>query len=125
MLRVKSRPIRIVLVWQVIVTVLLALLCGWFAGLQAAMSAALGGGVGLVGGVGFAVVVGMSKDKSAGGTLVTALQAEAAKIGVSIILLWAVLTTYKDVVAPVCIGSFILSILIFSMAFFVRDNGNR
>jgi ATP synthase protein I len=125
MLRVKSRPIRIVLVWQVLVTALLALLCGTFESVSAAVSAALGGGAAVAGGLGFAVVVGMSRDKSAGGTLVTALQAEAAKIGLSVILLWVVLTSYEDVVAPVCIGSFILSILIFSMAFFIRDNGNR
>jgi ATP synthase protein I len=125
MLRIKSRPIRTVLAWQLMVTVALAVLFGWAEGLHGAISAAFGGGIGIAGGVGFAAVVGMSKDKSAGGTLVTALQAESVKIGLSVILLWAVLTTYTDVMAAVCIGSFILSILIFSMAFFVRDNGNR
>jgi ATP synthase protein I len=125
MLRIKSRPIRIVLGWQAVATVILALLSGWLEGERGAISAALGGSVGIVAGIGFAMVVQKSRDKSAGGTLVTALQAESAKIGLSVILLWVVLTTYKDVIAPACIGSSVLSILIFSMAFFVRDHGSR
>jgi ATP synthase protein I len=125
MLRVKSKPIRTVLGWQLMATIALTLLSGWLEGVHGAVSAALGGSVALAAGLGFAVVVQKSKDKSAGGTLVTALQAESVKIGLSVILLWMVLTTYADVIAPACVGSFILSILIFSMAFFVRDNGNR
>jgi ATP synthase protein I len=125
MLRIKSRPIRIVLAWQLAVSVVLALLSGWLSGAHGAVSAALGGGIGLAAGVAFAFVTQKSGDKSAGGTLVTALQAESAKLGLSVILLWLVLATYDDVVAPACIGSFVLSILVFSMAFFVRDHGNR
>ena len=124
MLRIKSKPIRTVLAWQVIATAALTLVFGWFLGRHGALSAALGGAVGLAGGVGFAVAVQRGRDKSAGGTLVTALQAESVKIGLSVILLWVALTTYKDVVAAACVGSFVLSILIFSMAFFVRDNGS-
>ena len=124
-LRIKSRPIRIVLGWQAVATVILALLSAWLEGERGAISAALGGSVGIVAGIAFAAVAQKSRDKSAGGTLVTALQAESAKIGLSVILLWVVLATYKDVVAPACIGSFVLSILIFSMAFFVRDHGSR
>ena len=125
MLRVKSKPIRTVLGWQLIATIALTLLCGAMEGTHGAVSAALGGMAGLAGGLGFAIVVQISRDKSAGGTLVTALQAESVKIGLSVILLWVVLTTYPEVVAAACVGSFVLSILIFSMAFFVRDDGNR
>ncbi len=124
-LGVRSKPIRVVLGWQLIVTAFLALIAGWFEGQHGAMSAALGGGVSIVAGLGFAAVTQMSRDKSAGGTLVTALQAESVKIGLAVILLWMVLTTYEGVVVPVCVGSFALSILIFSMAFFVRDHGSR
>jgi ATP synthase protein I len=125
MLRIKSKPIRTVLRWQLIAAAALTLLSGWLGGGHGAVSAALGGAVGLAAGLGFAVVVQMGRDKSAGGTLVTALQAESVKIGLSVILLWVVLTTYPEVVAAACVGSFVLSILIFSLAFFVRDNGNR
>lgn len=124
-LRVRSKPIRTVLGWQLIATAVLALLAGVLGGTESAISALLGGAVSVVAGLGFAAVIQRSRDRSAGGTLITALQAEAVKIGLALILLWVVLTTYKDVVAPVCVGSFVVSILIFSMAFFVRDHGNR
>ncbi len=125
MLRIQSKSIRTVLVWQVIAAVFAALLAAGLGGVQGAISAALGGAVAIAAGLGFAVVVQRGRDKSAGGTLVTALQAESVKIGLSVFLLWLVLTTYAGVIAFACVGSFILSILIFSMAFFVRDNGNR
>jgi ATP synthase protein I len=55
------------------------------------------------------------------GTLATALRAEAAKIMVAVLLLWLVFATYKQVVAVGFIGSFAVSILLFGMAFFVRE----
>ena len=125
MLRIQSKPIRTVLTWQLIATAALTLFTGWYFGVDGAVSAALGGAAGLAGGLGFAMVLQRGRDKSAGGTLVTALQAESVKIGLSVLLLWLVLTNYDDVIASACVGSFILSILIFSMAFFVRDHGSR
>ena len=35
--------------------------------------------------------------------------------------LWLVLASYAEVVAPAFFGSFVATILIFSMAFFVRE----
>jgi ATP synthase protein I len=125
MLRVESKAVRVVLGWQVTASIVCGLLAAWLDGFHGAVSAALGGAVGVLAGLGFALVIQLNSDKSAGGTLVTALQAEAVKIGLAVTLLWLVLTTYRDVIASVCVGSFIFSMLIFSMAFFVRDNGNR
>jgi ATP synthase protein I len=127
MIRIKSKPIRAVLLWQLIATSVLALVAGMLEGVHGAASAGLGGGVSVVAGLGFAAVTQwMCRDKSAGGTLVTALQAEGVKIGLAVTLLWVVLASYKDVVPAACVGSFIVTILVFSMAFFVRDdNGNR
>lgn len=121
MLRIQSKPVRTVLVWQVVMTVLLAVIAGLLAGIHGAASAALGGSVGVVAGLAFAMVMQSSSMQSADGTIVTALRAEATKIGLAVILLWLVLALYKDVVLIVFIGSFIVSILVFSMAFFVRD----
>ena len=45
-----SKPIRVVLQWQLGVTVALALLAGWLAGMHGALSAALGGAVSLCAG---------------------------------------------------------------------------
>jgi ATP synthase protein I len=121
MLRIRSRPVRTVLVWQVLLTALLAVIAGLFAGIHGAVSATLGGLVSIIAGVAFAMVMQSSNIQSADGTVVAALRAEATKIGLAVILLWLVPALYKDVVLIVFIGSFIVSILVFSMAFFVRD----
>jgi ATP synthase protein I len=121
MLRIQSKPVRTVLVWQVVLTVLLAVIAGLVAGTHGAASAALGGSVSVIAGLAFAMVMQSSNMQSADGTIVAALRAEATKIGLAVILLWLVLALYKDVVLIVFIGSFIFSILVFSMAFFVRD----
>jgi len=121
MLRIRSKPVRKVLVWQVVVTAILAICAGLLAGGRGAASAALGGSVSIVAGLAFAIVMQSSDVRSADGTVVAALRAEAIKIGLAVLLLWLVLALYKDVVLIVFIGSFILSILVFSMAFFVRD----
>jgi len=120
-LRIQSKPVRIVLVWQVVATASLAVIAGALAGIHGAASAALGGLVSVAAGLAFAVVMQSSDTRSADRTIIAALRAEAMKIGLAVILLWLVLALYKDVVLIVFIGSFIFSILVFSMAFFVRD----
>ena len=121
MLRIQSKPIRTVMVWQAIVTVLTAVIAGLLAGIHGAASAALGGTVSVIAGLAFAMVMQSNNMQSADGTIIAALRAEATKIGLAVILLWLVLALYKDVVLIVFIGSFIVSILVFSMAFFVRE----
>jgi uncharacterized membrane protein len=59
---------------------------------------------------------------SAGGILFGALRAEGVKIGLIAILLWAVLAAYAKVVMLAFLGTFLATILIFSMAFFVREH---
>ena len=120
-LQIQSKPVRIVLWWQVVVTVLLAAVAGLLTGIHGIASAVLGGGVRVLAGLAFAFVMQSGRSQSADGTVVAALRAEAIKVGLAVILLWLVLALYKDVVAIVFIGSFILSMLVFSMAFFVRD----
>lgn len=115
------RPIRTVLLWQAGATAALALVGGLLAGVDGALSAALGGAVSIAAGWASAVVAAKGKAQSAGGVLVGALRAEAVKIGLIAFLLWLVLTTYENVVAPALLGSFVITVLIFTMAFFVRE----
>ena len=121
-----SKPIRVVLQWQLAVTAGLMLLAGLLAGMHGALSAALGGAVSLCAGGVSAVVAGWGSagagKVSAGGILVGALRAEGVKIGLIAVLLWLVLATYDEVVMIAFLGSFMATILIFSMAFFVRGN---
>ena len=120
-LQIQSKPVRVVLWWQVVVTVLLSTIAGLLTGIHGIASAVLGGLVSVIAGLAFALVMQSGTSQSAGGTVVAALRAEATKIGLAVILLWLVLALYKDVVPIVFIGSFIFSMLVFSMAFFVRD----
>jgi ATP synthase protein I len=116
-----SRPIRTVLRWQLVATVALTLIAGAWAGGHGALSAALGGAVSICSGLASAVVVSLGRAKSPEGALIAVLRAEAVKIGLIVALLWLVLATYRDVAVPVFIGSFLLTVVIFAMAFFVRE----
>ena len=120
--RVLSKPIRTVIRWQLYATAALTILAGVLAGAHGALSAALGGAVSIGAGAMSAVVAAKGGNRSAGGVLVAALTAEAVKIGLMVILLWAVLVTYDGVVVAAFVGSFVVTAVIFAMAFFVREN---
>jgi len=81
----------------------------------------LGGSIGIVAGLAFAALAARSKPKSAGEALYTALRAELVKVVLMILLLWVVLAMYRDVVAIGLIGTFIATVLIFTMAVWVRE----
>jgi ATP synthase protein I len=121
MLRGLSKPIRTVLRWQGMATAALMLTAGVLAGVHGALSAALGGAVSIVSGVVAAVVAARGRPGSAGGVLFAALGAEAVKIGLIVVLLWLVLMMYEGVVVTAFLGTFIVTALVFAMAFFVRD----
>ena len=121
MLRHLSKPVYTVLRWQLAASALLALAAGWLAGLHGAISAVAGGLVSVIAGLAAAFVASRGDTKSAGGLVVGALRAEGVKIGLIALLLWLVLMTYPGVVITAFMASFILTVLIFAMAFFVRD----
>ena len=121
MVLVQSKAIRTVLRWQMITTGAMTLVLGLLTSVHGAVSAMLGGLVSICAGISFSIVISLSRSNSLAGTLLTAFRAEAAKVTVAVVLLWLVFATYKDVVAVGFIGSFAISILIFGMAFFVRE----
>lgn len=121
-LHVQSKTIRTVLRWQVLATAVAAVLAGWLAGPHGAISATLGGSIGIVAGLIFAVLASRGgKAGSAGEALYGALRAEAIKLVVMVFLLWLVFVTYREVVAIGLIGTFSASVLIFAMAVIVRE----
>ena len=107
--------------WQAGATVVIAVLSGLLAGANGALSALLGGVVNISAVVVYAVVLGISNPSSAGATVAAMFRAEASKILVIILQLWLVLTTYKDVVPAAFFATFVITVLLFSMAFFDRD----
>jgi ATP synthase protein I len=117
-----SKPIRTVLKWQLLATAALTLLAAVLAGAHGALSAGLGGAVSVCAGWVSGLVAATGKGESAGGVLVTALKAEGVKLGVIACLLGIVLVVYAEVVVPVFLGSFVVTAVIFSMAFFVREH---
>ena len=111
-----TKPIRRVLKWQAGVTVAMAAVAGLVVGGHGALSAVLGGVVNITAVVVYAVVLGISKPASAGGTVAALFRAEAGKILVIILQLGLVLLTYKDLVPAVFFGSFVITVLLFRMA---------
>ena len=121
MLRALRRPIRTVLVWQLAATAVMAVTAALLADTTSALSAAAGGGVSIIAGLTSALVASLSNPKSAGAVLAGALRAEAVKLGLALLLVWLVLANYPETVVAVFIGAFVLTMLIFSTAFFVRE----
>ena len=121
MLRQLRRPVLTVLKWQLLATTALALISGLVAGWHGALSAAAGGAISVMAGLSAAAVASFGSVHSPGSVVIGALRAEAVKIGLAVLLLWLVLTHYREAVVGAVIASFLVTLVIFAMAFFVRD----
>ena len=115
------RPIRIVLRWQVIVTLALTLVAGLLWGRDGALSAVLGGAVNIVAGAAYGWRVSRSEARSAGEALATMFRAEGIKILLILVGLLVVLTSYKDVVHLAFFTTFMITVGVFAAAIAVRD----
>jgi ATP synthase protein I len=121
MLRHLKKPVLTVLRWQLAATAALTLLAALIAGGHGAVSALTGGLISIMAGLVSALVASMGDAKSAGGVVLAALRAEAVKIGLAGRSLWLVLVNYSSAVVGALIATFLVTLLIFAMAFFVRD----
>ena len=115
------RPIRIVLRWQVIVTVALTLVAGLLWGRDGALSAALGGAVNIVAGGIYGWRVSRSEARTAGEALATMFRAEGVKIVLILAGLLLVLTQYRDVVHVAFFATFVITVGVFAAAIAVAD----
>ena len=92
-----------------------------FAGSPAAFSAVLGGGVALAGSLAYAIVAA----RPVGGTPLNALRglirAQAVKVLVVVVLLWTVFEFHAAPVSAAFFATFVLAVLVFSIAALVRD----
>ena len=121
MLRHLKKPVLTVLRWQLAATAVLMLIAALVAGGHGAASALAGGLVSITAGLAAAWAASMGNAKSAGGIVLSALRAEAVKLGLAVLLLWLVLVNYREAVVGALIAAFVVTLLIFAMAFFVRD----
>ena len=121
----KTKPIRTVLLWQLVATLAMAAIAGVWAGGHGAMSALLGGLVNVVAGVVYAFLLGVGLRArpiaEIGASLVAMLRAEAAKILVIVAGLWLALTRYPELVTGAFFTAFVVTVIVFSMAIFVRE----
>jgi ATP synthase protein I len=108
--------------WQSIVTAAMMMVLGFLWGFHGAASAFLGGVTSIASAAVFAAIIARYPASTAAGVLITAFKAEAVKVIFIVLMLWAVLTLYKDVVAIGFIGTFAITVLIFGMALFVTDD---
>ena len=119
--RIDSRPMRTVMRWQIVATVVLGLLAGLLTGVHGAASAVLGGVINQVADLAYAMLVSGGRVRTAGNTLRALFRAEAARIVLIVLQMGWVLTTYKEVVHPALFISFAVSVIVFRMAILVKE----
>lgn len=117
----EGKPIRTVLRWQFYATAASMSIAGFWMGRHGALSALLGGLINLTAGAAFGWIAAHSRKRTAGEALLALIRAEASKVGLIVVQLWLVLVHYKQLVLAPFFGTFILTVIFFSMAFFVRD----
>jgi ATP synthase protein I len=117
----KSKPVRAVIRWQIYATVVISVIAAFWLGIHGATSALLGGFINLFAGIVFAMMTSSGEARSAGDALRTLIRAEATKIALIVLQLWLVLAVYRDVVPGFFFATFVITVLLTRMAFFVRD----
>jgi F0F1-type ATP synthase assembly protein I len=121
----KTKPFRTVLKWQVIATAAVAAVAGAVTGVNGAVSATLGGGVNVAAGLVYGLLLGWGLGAKAvpdaGSALGAMFRAEAGKVLVIVGGLWLALSTYRDLVPGAFFTAFVITVIVFSLAFFVRD----
>ena len=119
--KIESKPLRTVLRWQLYATAGVALIAGWWAGWQGAVSAVLGGLISWSAGFLFALLVSSHKVQTAGETLRVMFRAEAGKLAVMVVSLWLVLSCYAELVPVAFFAAFVVAVLVSQAAVIVRE----
>ena len=122
MLGLKNKALVVVFRWQAMATAIVAAMAAAVSGMHGAIAAILGGVITMIAGLAAGVLVERRKGKSAGEMLFAAITAEGVRIALILAGLWMVFANYKEVVSGGLIAAFITTVVIFSMAFFVREN---
>lgn len=120
--RALRRPLRVAVYWQLGMVIALIAAFAAAIGKHGAVSAALGGAICTIP---FVFAGWLATRRSAESTvsmLTSALWAEMVRIGLIVLLLAASLYFYRDLNAAAFFASFIASVVILSLAVFVRDS---
>jgi len=119
MLGIKNKPLATVLKLQLLFILIAVVVFAYWFGLHGAISATLGGGINVIAGVVFALMISRHQGFLPGDVIKTALKAEVFKIICIVFLLWLVFKIYSDVIPAIFIGVFVLTVLLHSVALFV------
>ena len=122
---IEGKPVRTVLRWQLYATVASMLIAAFWSGSHAAVSALLGGLINVTAGAVFGLVATHSRKRTVGEALIALMRAEAWKVALIVVQLWIVLVYYKALVRAPFFATFFLTVILFSMAIFVREHGRR
>lgn len=117
----RLRPIRIVLSWQLIATVVLTLLGALLWGRDGAASAALGGAINLAAGWVYGWRVSRREARTAGEALVVLFGAWGVKLCLIIAGLLLVLSLYRDIVHAAFFITFAITVGLFAAAIAVDE----
>jgi ATP synthase protein I len=117
----KTRGIRILLLWQAAAVVAFAALGGWWSGGHGAVSGALGAAINLVANFVYALMGGIVRPATAAGALFLIMRAEGFKIGMVLVQLILVLVLYRDIKSGPFILAFIVTALMFGISLSARD----
>ena len=90
-------------------------------GIDGALSAVLGGLVNVAAALAYVVLARAGATDSPGAAVRTMLRAEAGKILVIVVLLWMVLTMYRDVSALPLFAAFVITVIVSQTAILARD----
>lgn len=120
-LLIEGKPVRTVLRWQSYLTAASMLIAGFWWGPHGALSALLGGLINLTAGTVFGLVATHSRKRTVGEAMTALMRAEAGKVALIVAQLWLVLAYYKQLMFAPFFGTFILTVIVFSMAIFVRE----
>jgi len=113
--------VRWALAVQSLLTIAAALTAWALSGLPSAWSAVLGGGVAVSGSLAYAVVAGKPVDGSPLVALRGLVRAEACKVVVVVLLLWALFSLRVVPSTAVFFATFVVAVIAFSVAALVRD----
>jgi ATP synthase protein I len=119
---IKNGPLSFVLRVQLFLTLVVAIVFVFLSDLLGAVSAVLGGMVSLISSAAFAIIISHHQGYTAGAAIRTAIRAEIVKVSLIVMLLWIVFKSFVDVDAFAFIGTFILTVLVHSMALFISDS---
>ncbi len=117
----EGKPIRTVLRWQLYATAASMSIAAFSVGFHGALSALLGGLVNVVAGAVFGWVATRSSGRTAGEAMLAVVRAEALKVALIVVQLWLALAYYEQIVLAAFFGTFVLTVIVFSMAIFVRN----